>query len=335
MTMAFPAAARTSDEALGAALHHLRMTGVLYCHAELSAPWGFSVPAMPDHLWFHMVTSGTARLVAGTRATVLQRGDLVLVNHAAGHVVHSAPDVPAPNLLDLEHGLVNDRYMVLRHDGGGPSTTSICGAVRFDAPTGRHLIAALPDQIHIQPVDQFDNGWMLATASLMATESGDLRPGGEAVITRLADILVIQAIRTWLRADPAARDGWLGAMSDQHIGRAISLLQRQPEREWTVAELAAEVTMSRAAFAARFAALVGEPPMHYLTRWRMYLALDALENEGSSVKGLARQFGYRSEAAFSRTFKRVIGCPPGSVRREHRKALRSGGAGALRAHHGG
>lgn len=329
-----PVESRTSDDALGAALHHLRMTGVLYCHAELRAPWGFSVPAMPDHLWFHVVTSGTARLVAGPRVTLLQRGDLVLVNQAAGHSVHSGRDVPAPHLLDLEHGLVNDRYMVLRHDGGGPLTTFICGAVRFDAPTARHLIAALPEQIHIQPVDQFDNGWMLGTSSLMAMESGDLRPGGEAVITRLADILVIQAIRTWLRADPAARDGWLGAMSDHHIGRAISLLQRQPERGWTVAELAEEVAMSRAAFAARFAALVGEPPMHYLTRWRMYLALDALENEGSSVKGLAHQFGYRSEAAFSRTFKRVIGCPPGSVRRGRRGAPRSDGAGALRAHHG-
>lgn len=335
MTVVPSAASRTSDEALGEALHHLRLTGVLYCHADLSAPWGFSVPAMPGHLWFHMVTSGSARLVSGPRATPLERGDLVLVNHAGGHAVHSARDVPVPNLLDLEHGVVNDRYMVLRHTGGGPSTTSICGAFRFDAPTARHLIAALPDQIHIQRVDQFDNGWMLATTSLMATESGGLRPGGEAVITRLADILVIQAIRTWLRADPAARDGWLGAMSDQNIGRAIALLQRQPEREWTVAALAAEVAMSRAAFAARFAALVGEPPMHYLTRWRMYLALDALENDGSSVKGLAHQFGYRSEAAFSRTFKRVIGCPPGSIRRGQPKPARPGGLATLRAHHGG
>jgi len=126
---------------------------------------------------------------------------------------------------------------------------------------------------------------------------------------------VIQALRAWIESDPAARTGWLGAMRDPHIGRAIGLVHADPARDWTVASLAAELSMSRSAFAARFSELVGEPAMQYVTRWRMHVALAALQDGGVTVAQLADQLGYRSEAAFARAFKRVIGTPPGGVRR--------------------
>ena len=156
---------------------------------------------------------------------------------------------------------------------------------------------------------------MQSTLRLMAAEAGELRPGGEAVITRLADILVVQAIRSWLETDPAAQTGWLGALQDRQIGRAIALIHRDPARPWTVASLARELAMSRSAFAARFTELVGEPAMQYVTRWRMQLALASLRDEGATVGELASRLGYRSEAAFARAFKRVVGVPPGAVRR--------------------
>ena len=149
----------------------------------------------------------------------------------------------------------------------------------------------------------------------MAAEARTLRPGGETVITRLADVLVIQAIRSWLARDPAARTGWLGALQDEQIGRAITLIQRDPARPWTIASLAYEVAMSRSAFAARFSQLVGEPPMHYVTRWRMHLALTWLKEDRATLGELALRLGYQSEAAFSRAFKRCMGVPPGAVRR--------------------
>jgi AraC-like DNA-binding protein len=161
-----------------------------------------------------------------------------------------------------------------------------------------------------------DAGWMQTTLALLAAEARDLQPGGEAVITRLADILVIQAIRAWLQTDPSARTGWLGALQDPQIGRAITLIHRDPARDWTVASLAAELAMSRSAFAARFTELAGEPVMQYVTRWRMHLGLHALKDEGATVAVLADRLGYRSEAAFARAFKRVIGIPPGTVRKE-------------------
>lgn len=305
-----------SPDPLGEALHYLRMSGAFYCRSELSAPWGLTLPPMPDCLWFHVVTSGRVLLEAGeTDARSLQPGDLALVPHGAGHALRSEAETPAPGILELEREQVSDRYEILRHGQGGALTTLICGAVRFDHPAARDLFEILPQVIHIEASNSPQMDWIQSTLRLMAAEAKEPRPGGEAVITRLADILVIQAIRSWLETDPAAQTGWLGALQDRQIGHAISLIHHDPARAWTVASLADEVAMSRSAFAARFTALVDEPAMQYVTRWRMHVALNALKEEGATVAELASRLGYRSEAAFARAFKRVIGISPGAVKR--------------------
>jgi AraC-like DNA-binding protein len=227
--------------------------------------------------------------------------------------------VPAPGILELERELVSDRYEVLRHGAGGSPTSLICGAVRFDHPAARNLVAILPEIIHLEASGSTEMGWLQSTLRLMAAEARELRPGGEAVITRLGDILVIQAIRSWIETDPAARTGWLGALRDRQIGRAITLIHRDPARAWTVASLADELAMSRSAFAARFTEVVGEPVMAYVARWRMQVAVSALSEEGATIGELADRLGYRSEAAFSRAFKRIIGVSPGAVRRNRQE----------------
>jgi AraC-like DNA-binding protein len=300
------------SDALGEALHFLRMNGAFYCRSELTAPWGLTLPAMPRYLWFHVVVSGATRLEAGPEAMELQRGDLALVTTGEGHLLRSDAQAPAPGILELDRELVSDRYEILRHGQGGAPTTLVCGAVRFDHPAAINLVETLPPIIQIEASPEMD--WLQGSLRLMAAEARQRRPGGEAVITRLADILVIQAIRSWIETDPAARTGWLGALQDRQIGRAISLIHREPARDWTVASLATEVAMSRSAFAARFAELVGESPMQYITRWRMHVALGALQEERATVAELADRLGYRSEAAFARAFKRVIGESPGAAR---------------------
>jgi len=306
-----------SGDPLGAALHFLRMSGAFYCRSELSAPWGFTMPPMPGYVWFHVVTSGAARLEADDRSAADRRslvaGDLALVPRGAGHVLRSQPGVAAPGILDLDREAVSELYEVLRYGGGGARTDLICGAVRFDHPAARNLVEVLPTLIHIEAGASPYPDRMHSTLALLAAEARELRPGGEAVITRLADILVIQAIRTWIETDPAAHTGWLGALADQQIGHAITLIHRDPAREWTVATLADELAMSRSAFAARFTELVGEPVMRYVTRWRMNVALDALHYDGATVAELAGRLGYRSDAAFARAFKRVTGRSPGLV----------------------
>jgi AraC-like DNA-binding protein len=134
-------------------------------------------------------------------------------------------------------------------------------------------------------------------------------------MTRLADVLLIQTIRSWIEHDPAAQTGWLGALRDPQVGGAITLMQREPARTWTVESLANEVAMSRSAFAARFAELVGEPPMQYLAHWRMQVALTLLTDDRVAVGEIGRRLGYESEAAFSRAFKRFAGVTPGAARR--------------------
>ncbi|MGH2358329.1 MAG: AraC family transcriptional regulator [Candidatus Limnocylindria bacterium] len=301
---------------LGEALHFLRMNGAFYCRSELSAPWGLTLPPMPGYLWFHVVTLGRVLLeTQDANARLLQPGDFALVPRGEGHALRSEPGAPVPGILDLEREYVSDRYEILRHGGGGAPTTLICGAVRFDHPAARNLAEILPDTIHVEVSDSPQTEWTQSTLRLMAAEAKELRPGGEAVITRLADILVVQAIRSWLETDPAAQTGWLGALQDKQIGRAIAIIHREPARPWTVASLARELAMSRSAFAARFTELVGEPAMHYVARWRMQLALSALRDDGATVGELASHLGYRSEAAFARAFKRIMGVPPGAVRR--------------------
>lgn len=305
-----------SSDHIGEALHFLRMTGVFYTRSEFTAPWGLDLPPMEDCMMFHVVTSGSCWLVGlnGERR-LLQPGSFTLVPHGEGHRLLSEPGIHAAKLFDLEREQISDRYEILRHGAGGEPTRMVCGAVKFDHPAAQRLVQLLPTQIVVDAWQNHQLDWIHNTLRLMASEAEALRPGGETIVTRLADILVIQAIRSWITDDPAAKTGWLGALQDRQIGRALLLIHRDPENAWTVAGLASEVAMSRSAFAARFSELVGETPMQYVRRWKMLVAVTWLKDEGATVSQLAARLGYDSEAAFSRAFKRVTGVSPGSVRR--------------------
>lgn len=306
----------TPIDPLGEALHALRMSGAFYCRSEFTEPWGLTLPPLPGYLWFHVVTTGRLELEdAEGRTRPLNTGDLALVTQGSGHTLRSGPAAPTPGILDLPREEITARYEVLHHGGGGLLTRMMCGAVRFDHPAARDLVAMLPPTIHLDAAATPEVVSLQATLQLIAAETRQQRPGGEAVITRLADVLVIQVIRWWLETDPEATTGWLGALRDPQLGRALALIHNDPARAWTVATLADEVAMSRSAFAARFTQIVGEPVMQYVTRWRMRVAVGALRDEGATVAELADRLGYRSEAAFARAFKRVIGTGPGAVRR--------------------
>ncbi len=304
------------EDPLGEALHFLRMNGAFYCRSEFTAPWGLALPPMRACLWFHIVTAGGCWLeVEGAAPRLLRPGDLALVPHGEGHRLRSDPGAPTPIIHALHREQVSGRYEILRHGEGGDATHMVCGAVTFDHPAAHNLVMLLPKIMHVEASSMPQTDWMQSTLTFIAAEARNLRPGGETVITRLSDILIIEAIRSWIETDPAAQTGWLGALQDRQIGPALSLIHRNLARDWTVASLADELTMSRSAFAARFTELVGEPAMHYVTRWRMQIALNWLTEDGAAVGELANRLGYQSEAAFSRAFKRIIGVAPGAVRR--------------------
>jgi len=218
-------------------------------------------------------------------------------------------------LFDLPREYLSERYEILRQAGGGAPTEIVCGTMQVDNPGAVQLLTLLPAVIGSEVMSPVHKDWLLSTLQLMAEEAVDSKVGRETLLARLADVVVMHAIRSWIENDPAATTGWLQALRDKQIGRAIALIHDDPSRQWTLASLAEEVAMSRSAFAPRFAELVGMPVMQYVTQWRMQVALSLLKSDDVRVADLASRLGYQSEAAFSRAFKRFMGFSPSAVRR--------------------
>lgn len=264
---------------------------------------------------FHVVTSGVCLLeVADGEQRLLRSGDFALIPHGRGHVLKSDAQAGVRNIFDLPRRLISPRYELLNYGGGGDETQVICGAVRVEDPAAQRVVERLPEMIVMQTHTP-ENEWMLGTIRLMIAEAREMRPGGDTVITRVSDILVVQAIRHWLETDPLAKTGWLGAMQDQQIGKAIALIHRFPTHSWSVHGLAEAVGVSRSAFAARFMSLVGETPMQYVRQWRFRIATNWLTDTDLSIAEMAEKLDYQSEAAFNRAFKAFVGQTPGAVRR--------------------
>jgi len=304
----------TMVDPLGDALRILRMSGVFYCRSEFTAPWGLALPPFDQSMMFHVVTEGRCRVeVDGAESCVLRPGTVALIPHGEGHSLLGEPAAIPIDLLDAPRELLSPRYELLRHGGGGARTSMLCGLVRFDHPAAGDLLRLLPRVIY-HDVTSPQAEWIHSTLRVVAAEAQAMQAGGEALITRLADILVLDTVRSWF-AKNLERRGWVGALRDKQIGHALTLIHRDPNRDWTLESLASAIGMSRSAFAARFTELVGAPVMHYVTRWKMHAAELSLREERASLSDIADRLGYSSEAAFSRAFKRVTGRSPGSIKR--------------------
>lgn len=304
------------DDPLGQALHDLYMTGALHTRCDFSAPWGLELPHLPSMLMFHVVLSGTCWIeVDGQLPRLLKPGDLALVPHGDGHRLVSSPGEGVRSLWDFTDPDASHRYEVIRQDGGGDTTVLVCSTVAYEGEVARSLVGSLPTLICVDATRASRSDWVFSTLRLLSTEARHPQPGGAAVVARLSDVLLILTIRLWLEEEPSHSPGWLMALRDRKIGRAMRMIHDSPAAPWTVAMLADAVAMSRSAFAARFTDLAGEPPMQYVTRWRMQLAASLLRNSSATIGDIALQLGYQSEAAFSRSFKRWSGVAPGSERK--------------------
>lgn len=304
------------SDPVGEALHFLRMSGTFYCRSEFSEPWALALPPMKNCLILHVVTRGRSVLeIDGTSHGLIEPGTLTLVPHGRGHVIGSAPGLAASKLFEIPRKLLSERYETITLGGDGERTTMICGVFQFDDPAAQQLITLLPDVITVSTGATPQAQWIQSTLQMMAAEALEMNAGGETVITRLADILVVHAIRHWLTHSNTNRTGWLTALRDRQIGPIISKVHRGPTRRWTLESLAAEASMSRSAFAARFTEVVGESAMRYVTRWQMNAARVQLAESDVTVAEVAHLFGYESEAAFNRAFRRHLGISPGAAKR--------------------
>jgi AraC-like DNA-binding protein len=301
------------SDVLSEVLTLIRLRGELVYTAELGAPWGIRFAPGPAH--FHFVEQGPLWVMAsGTEAMRLEAGDLVLLPHGKGHVVADAPETPADDIDWLTTQHFNREDLSFRFGGSGTKTKLVGGFFSFEGSPLPAIMSALPTVIHIPRAPGGAQPWLAAISHFLVAEANQPYPGSSLMISRLIDLLVIRALRSWA-AGRSERGGWLGGLGEQRIGRVLSAIHGDPFRRWTVQALADIALMSRSIFAERFAGTVGEPPLHYVTRWRLTIADDLIRSGGLKVTQAAQHVGYASDAAFSRAFKAHFGRSPSEVRR--------------------
>jgi len=298
------------SDVLTSVLNTLHFRGQVFCYSEFTTPWALKLPAS-DFAHFHVFEHGQGwiKLDESESQISMASGDLAIVPHGGGHVLRDNPKTKPVTLERLlKQRSSTDR--VVRHGGGGPATTVICGSFRFENELGNPLLALLPRIIHVGQSDGKKGAWLKPTLRLLAHESQNPSEGSGSIISHLTGIVFVQAVRAWIADQPQGQGGWLGALRDKQISGALSLIHQKPNHPWTIAKLAAEVGMSRSPFTARFTSLVGEPPLSYLSNWRMNLAADYLRNEQLRINEIAERVGYESQASFSNAFKRRFGVSP-------------------------
>lgn len=302
-------------DALTEALNGVRLRSTIHCPSEMSGRWGLRVDKKGGAP-FYILLQGSGWLeVEGLTPVRLEPGDFVIMPHDTGHTIKDALDSPAELLYHLLEQHPRDVDGIWRLGGGGETTVAIGGCFYFEEAQTSPLLRALPPILHIRGEQGKTVEWLAPTVHYIASEARSGLPGAEAVIARLSDVLFVQAVRTYICHLPEGEQNWLRAMTDPEIGQALILIHQRPEEPWKVETLAAEVAMSRSAFAARFTQLVGEPALRYVTRWRIHKAARLLRQNRESVAAIAMQVGYQSEAAFSRVFKQWVGEAPASFRR--------------------
>jgi AraC-like DNA-binding protein len=309
-------------------LRVVRLDGAYFFAVEAAEPWSVEtvaarelspriMPAAEHLISYHVLTEGRAYGgPIGEEQVELAPGDVIVFPHGDAHVMSSAPGL---RLGPGVHTSTPAPYgqTVLLGDQGPRLTSFVCGFLGCDRRPFNPLLAALPRRIHVRGVS---NVWLGGFSRQLTEDSRLGRAGANGVLTRLAELMFIEVLRRYLDGLPPGQTGWLAGVRDEVVGRALSLLHGRPGHPWTLADLAREAASSRSSLARRFAMLVGQPPMQYLTQWRMQVAANLLAQSSAKVATIGATVGYDSEAAFSRAFKKATGLAPGAWRDARRTA---------------
>jgi len=297
----------------------LRVRGAMMANLRGSGTWGLKLPRTP-HATLHAVTAGTCWVrVAGEQPRELLAGDLVLLPTGAAHSLASDPAAATRSWASVAKEQSRNPAHECVVGGGGSSTHAICAGFTYDHDVAQPLLSLLPAMLVVSAQTATGENQVQTTLRMLRHELNTQSSGSATVIDRLIDVLFVQVIRAWSREDRGAGTSWLHALRDPLVARALALMHAGPATPWTIDALAREVSMSRATFTRRFTSLVGEPPLAYLTRWRMDLAARQLRETANAVSSIAHGVGYTSEFAFSRAFTRLRGVAPGRYRSEVRR----------------
>ena len=295
-------------------LDALELKGCISARRALVPPWRYNFAASQDMI-FHLLSSGGGYLSIEGDSTPLriEGGGVLLFPFGHAHSICDELTSPLTQTLHVAYSAQSE-YRMSADTEEGSRMVVLCGAFRLEHPGAFPLLHSLPNVIHI-PTEQGQLAPGFAEiVRLVAREAAAPRLGTEVMLRRLTELLFIQITRIWVERQTGASRGWLAALHDQPISTALGLIHQSPERPWKVEELAAAVALSRPVFSARFSRLVGEPPIKYLTRWRMHRATRLLKND-VEVEKIAELLGYESGAAFRKAFKREVGVPPARYRK--------------------
>jgi len=327
-----------SQDILSDVLRSVRLRGAVFFYVTCSSEWAAEAPAgneiapvlmrgVEHVMEYHVVTQGSCwAAIPGGPAARLSRGDVVMFPHGDPHVVSSSPGMRGdpPNLRWFADSTAGELPLAITYDGANSpataptesagETTIVCGFLGCDLRPFNPLIATLPRLLHLRAPD--DGGWIAQFMHQAVAESHARRPGGEAMLARMSELMFVDAIRRYADDLPLESAGWLAGLRDRFVGRTLALLHGEPQQDWTIDELARRIGLSRSALHERFMQLMGVAPMQYLAQWRMQVAARLLLETRATVAGIALEVGYDSEAAFARAFKRLVGKPPAAWRRE-------------------
>jgi AraC-like DNA-binding protein len=324
-------------DAFSEILTGVKLNGAVFFTAEFSAPWGFwspeaklmaakVAPAAEHLVIYHLLIEGTAVVESDGQPRVeLEPGDVVIFPHGNGHQMSSgkgaAPPFPNYGISDKIH---SRELSPLRAGGGGPLTRFVCGYMTCDPYQSKPILSGLPPVFKVNIRADGSGHWLENSILHLVEEAASGRVGSQAMLAKLSEALFVDTLRRYVANLPEEQTGWLAGTRDPIVGKSLGLLHSRIAHPWTIAGLAEEVGISRSALVERFARYLSEPPMAYLTRWRLQLAARSLEKTSRGVAEIAADVGYESEAAFNRAFKREFGQPPGRYRSEQRKSPKPG-----------
>ena len=314
-------------DAFSEVLSGVKLTGAVFFSAEFSAPWGMSTsepkvmaarvaPGAEHLVLYHLVIEGGALIeVADAESVALQPGDVVIFPHGDAHHMSSGKDArrPFPN-YGITAKIQTRDLTPLCAGGGGKISRFVCGYMTCDPHLCQPILGGLPAVFKVNIRADPSGQWLETSIKHLVDEAASGRVGSDAMLAKLSEALFVDTLRRYVATLPEQQLGWLAGARDPVVGRSLALLHNRVAQPWTIADLADEVGISRSALVDRFTRYLDEPPMTYLTRWRLQLAKRSLERTSRGVADIAADVGYESEAAFSRAFKREFGDPPGRFR---------------------
>src|SRR3954462_100931 len=320
-------------DAFSEILTGVKLNGALFFHADFSAPWGFASPAAqmlskafamnaPHLVIYHLVIEGRAAVrLEDNQVLSLGPGDVVIFPHGDPHLLWSGGDSEeSPETPAILRKVLTRELSALHAGGGGNTTRFVCGYMSCDPHLSRPILDGLPRLFKVNIRSDRSGQWLENSILHLVEEAGSGTVGSEAMLAKLSEALFVDTLRRYVAGLPEKQMGWLAGARDPIVGKSLGLLHSRVSHPWTIVDLANEVGISRSALVERFTRYLSEPPMTYLTRWRLQLAARTLERTSRGVAEIAADVGYESEAAFNRAFKREFGLPPGRYRADHKNS---------------